>query len=144
TPTHRSRARRTSTRRFRGPRFGRVARPRNGCRRLSTAPLPLPLPPSPPQPSAAPSLPPPAALLPAPAPLPDPAFGVLGGLDPEQRAAAGAEPGPLLVVAGPGTGKTRTLTHRLAYLVRERGLEAERCLAISFTRRACGELRERL
>src|SRR5215211_7254915 len=48
--------------------------------------------------------------------------GVLGGLDPEQRVAAGAEAGPLLVVAGPGTGKTRTLTHRLAYLIEERGM----------------------
>jgi uncharacterized protein (TIGR00375 family) len=73
---------------------------------------------------------------------PDP--GILGGLDPEQRVAAGAEAGPLLVVAGPGTGKTRTLTHRLAYLVAERGLAAERCLAITFTRRACAELQERL
>jgi DNA helicase-2/ATP-dependent DNA helicase PcrA len=70
--------------------------------------------------------------------------GVLGGLDPEQRVAAGAEAGPLLVVAGPGTGKTRTLTHRLAYLVAERGLAAEGCLAITFTRRACAELQERL
>jgi superfamily I DNA/RNA helicase len=69
---------------------------------------------------------------------------VLGGLDPEQRVAAGAAPGPLLVVAGPGTGKTRTLTHRLAHLVAERGLAAERCLAITFTRRACAELQERL
>jgi DNA helicase-2/ATP-dependent DNA helicase PcrA len=69
---------------------------------------------------------------------------VLGGLDPEQRVAAGAGEGPLLVVAGPGTGKTRTLTHRLAYLVAERGLAAERCLAITFTRRACAELQERL
>jgi DNA helicase II / ATP-dependent DNA helicase PcrA len=72
------------------------------------------------------------------------AAGVLAGLDPEQRVAAGAEPGPLLVVAGPGTGKTRTLTHRLAYLVAERGLPPERCLAITFTRRACAELQERL
>ena len=70
--------------------------------------------------------------------------GVLGGLDPEQRVAAGAPAGPLLVVAGPGTGKTRTLTHRLAYLVGERGVAAERCLAITFTRRACAELQERL
>jgi DNA helicase II / ATP-dependent DNA helicase PcrA len=70
--------------------------------------------------------------------------GILGGLDPEQRVAAGAAPGPLLVVAGPGTGKTRTLTHRLAYLVAEQGVPAERCLAITFTRRACAELRERL
>jgi DNA helicase-2/ATP-dependent DNA helicase PcrA len=93
-----------------------------------------------------PSIPDPAHRIPDPlaVPLPDPELGILGGLDPEQRVAAGAEPGPLLVVAGPGTGKTRTLTHRLAYLVRERGLAPERCLAISFTRRACGELRERL
>jgi DNA helicase II / ATP-dependent DNA helicase PcrA len=83
---------------------------------------------------------------PTPAPLdPEPAVaGVLAGLDPEQRVAAGAEPGALLVVAGPGTGKTRTLTHRLAHLVVERGLAAERCLAITFTRRACAELQERL
>jgi DNA helicase-2/ATP-dependent DNA helicase PcrA len=74
----------------------------------------------------------------------DPVAGILGGLDPEQRVAAGAEAGPLLVVAGPGTGKTRTLTHRLAWLVGERGVAAERCLAITFTRRACAELQERL
>ncbi|HSR27916.1 MAG TPA: UvrD-helicase domain-containing protein, partial [Actinomycetes bacterium] len=74
----------------------------------------------------------------------DPAGGILGGLDPEQRGAAGAGPGPLLVVAGPGTGKTRTLTRRLAHLVVERGMPAERCLAITFTRRAAAELQERL
>jgi DNA helicase-2/ATP-dependent DNA helicase PcrA len=84
----------------------------------------------------------PTATLPDPAL--DPGAGVLGGLDPEQRVAAGAGEGPLLVVAGPGTGKTRTLTHRLAYLVAERELAAERCLAITFTRRACAELQERL
>ena len=82
--------------------------------------------------------------LPHPDPALDPGVGVLEGLDPEQRVAAGAGEGPLLVVAGPGTGKTRTLTHRLAYLVAERGLAAERCLAITFTRRACAELQERL
>lgn len=65
------------------------------------------------------------------------------GLDPEQRAAA-RTPGPLLVIAGPGTGKTRTLTHRLACLVAEQGVPPERCLAITFTRRACEELAERL
>jgi ATP-dependent DNA helicase UvrD/PcrA len=91
-------------------------------------PRPLPIPPP----------------LPHPDPALDPGAGVLGGLDPEQRVAAGAGVGPLLVVAGPGTGKTRTLTHRLAYLVAERGLAAERCLAITFTRRACAELQERL
>ncbi|MGH8909517.1 MAG: ATP-dependent helicase, partial [Egibacteraceae bacterium] len=65
------------------------------------------------------------------------------GLDPEQRAAAIA-PGPLLIVAGPGTGKTRTLTHRLAHLIEAQGVPPERCLAITFTRRACEELAERL
>ena len=95
-------------------------------------PLHTPPPPHPPSPFAPPA---------HPDPVPG---GVLGGLDPDQRVAAGAEPGPLLVVAGPGTGKTRTLTHRLAYLMAERGLAAERCLAITFTRRACAELQERL
>jgi DNA helicase II / ATP-dependent DNA helicase PcrA len=106
----------------------------------STPPPGMPAPPS-----AAPGAPEHAA---PPPPVPDPGLapvaGVLGGLDPEQRVAAGAEAGPLLVVAGPGTGKTRTLTHRLAYLVAERGVAAERCLAITFTRRACAELQERL
>ncbi|MFW5420582.1 UvrD-helicase domain-containing protein [Nocardiopsis sp. CNT-189] len=70
--------------------------------------------------------------------------GLLDGLDPEQRSAAELPAGPLLVVAGPGTGKTRTLTRRIAHLVAERGVPAERCLAITFTRRAAAELRERL
>src|SRR6266542_2778176 len=68
----------------------------------------------------------------------------LGGLDPDQRAAAAAADGPLLIVAGPGTGKTRTLTHRIAHLIAERGVPPERCLAITFTRRAAEELRQRL
>ncbi|GAB3211355.1 UvrD-helicase domain-containing protein [Marinactinospora thermotolerans] len=69
---------------------------------------------------------------------------LLTGLDPEQRAAAGSPPGPLLIIAGPGTGKTRTLTHRIAHLVTEGALAAEQCLAITFTRRSAEELRERL
>ena len=67
--------------------------------------------------------------------------GLLDGLDPEQRVAAAAAAGPLLVVAGPGTGKTRTLTHRIAYLWPSEGLAAERCLAITFTRRAAASSR---
>ena len=66
------------------------------------------------------------------------------GLDPDQRAAAEIVDGPLLIVAGPGTGKTRTLTHRLAHLVAERGAAPERCLAVTFSRRAAAEMEERL
>ncbi|WP_433268237.1 UvrD-helicase domain-containing protein [Actinosynnema sp. CS-041913] len=69
---------------------------------------------------------------------------LLDGLDPEQRVAASSEGGPLLIIAGPGTGKTRTLTHRIAHLVTERGVPPEECLAITFTRRAAGEMAERL
>jgi ATP-dependent DNA helicase UvrD/PcrA len=63
--------------------------------------------------------------------------GGRNGLDPEQAAAAVAG-GPLMIIAGPGTGKTRTLTHRIAH----RG--AAGCLAITFTRRAAEEMRQRL
>jgi DNA helicase II / ATP-dependent DNA helicase PcrA len=69
---------------------------------------------------------------------------LLDGLDPEQRAAAEVAGGPLLIIAGPGTGKTRTLTHRVAHLVRERGVPPEQVLAITFTRRAAEEMAERL
>ncbi|QUH02905.1 UvrD-helicase domain-containing protein [Saccharopolyspora erythraea] len=79
-----------------------------------------------------------------PAARPDAADGVLAGLDPDQRAAASVESGPLLIVAGPGTGKTRTVTHRIAHLVLERQVPARECLAITFTRRAAEEMTERL
>jgi DNA helicase II / ATP-dependent DNA helicase PcrA len=69
--------------------------------------------------------------------------GLLAGLDPGQREAALAA-GPLMILAGPGTGKTRTLTHRIAVLVAERGVAPEACLALTFTRRAAAEMRERL
>jgi DNA helicase-2/ATP-dependent DNA helicase PcrA len=71
------------------------------------------------------------------------AGSVLDGLDPQQRAAATA-PAPLLITAGPGTGKTRTLTHRIAYQIAERGVPPGRVLAITFTRRAAQEMRDRL
>ncbi|HEU4423536.1 MAG TPA: UvrD-helicase domain-containing protein [Pilimelia sp.] len=70
--------------------------------------------------------------------------GLLDRLDALQRVAASAPGGPLLIVAGPGTGKTRTLTHRIAYLCAELGVYPEHCLAITFTRRAAEELRSRL
>jgi len=72
--------------------------------------------------------------------FPDP----FAGLDPDQRRAVESVNGPLLVVAGPGSGKTRALTHRIAHLITHRSIPPERCLAITFTRRAAGEMRERL
>jgi DNA helicase II / ATP-dependent DNA helicase PcrA len=70
--------------------------------------------------------------------------GILAALDDDQRVAASIVDGPLLIVAGPGSGKTRTLMHRIAHLVAECGVAADRCLAITFTRRAAAEMKERL
>ena len=69
---------------------------------------------------------------------------LLVGLDDEQRRAVETVDAPLLVVAGPGSGKTRTLTRRIAHLVTSHGADPARCLAITFTRRAAGEMRDRL
>ncbi|MFH0900908.1 MAG: UvrD-helicase domain-containing protein [Pseudomonadota bacterium] len=69
---------------------------------------------------------------------------LLAMLDPEQRTAVLAENGPLLIIAGPGTGKTRTLTSRLAHLITAGGFPPESCLALTFTRRAAEEMRARL
>lgn len=74
----------------------------------------------------------------------DQAAGLLGGLTEAQRQAASAGAEPLLIVAGPGAGKTRTLTHRIAWLIAEQGVAPERILAVTFTNRAAGEMRERL
>nr|WP_309690248.1 UvrD-helicase domain-containing protein [Armatimonas sp.] len=66
------------------------------------------------------------------------------GLDPSQEAAAKADYGPLLVGAGPGTGKTRTLTARVLFLVREKNIRPENILALTFSRKAAEEMRERI
>ena len=79
-----------------------------------------------------------------PAALPEEPVALLDRLDPDQRAAAALVDGPVLIEAGPGSGKTRTLTHRIAHLVAERDVPAEACLAITFTRRAAREMAERL
>ncbi len=68
----------------------------------------------------------------------------LDRLDPDQKAVAEIVDGPILIEAGPGSGKTRTLTHRIAHLVTAHGAPPESCLAITFTRRAAGEMSERL
>ena len=69
---------------------------------------------------------------------------LLEGLDDQQRAAATALHGPVCVLAGAGTGKTRTITHRIAYGVATGVYPPKRVLALTFTARAAGELRARL
>jgi DNA helicase-2/ATP-dependent DNA helicase PcrA len=72
------------------------------------------------------------------------AEAVLAQLDDEQRAAAQAVSGPVCILAGAGTGKTRTITHRVAYGVHTGAFVPEQVLAVTFTARAAGELRGRL
>ncbi|MET9519593.1 ATP-dependent DNA helicase UvrD2 [Streptomyces sp. NPDC002994] len=76
--------------------------------------------------------------------VPDSADAVLEGLDPEQREVATALHGPVCVLAGAGTGKTRAITHRIAYGVRAGILQPASVLAVTFTNRAAGEMRGRL
>ncbi len=75
---------------------------------------------------------------------PSGADGVLAALDPEQREVATALSGPVCVLAGAGTGKTRAITHRIAYGVHSGIYTPQRVLAVTFTARSAGEMRTRL
>jgi DNA helicase II / ATP-dependent DNA helicase PcrA len=123
----------------------KVPSPRKEGQRKVTAPKPrTPKPAAPPPPPIASAASPHRPWEPMLAGMEEVGTGLLDRLDALQRVAASAPGGPLLVVAGPGTGKTRTLTHRIAYLCAELKVRPDDCLAITFTRRAAEEMRARL
>ena len=72
------------------------------------------------------------------------AFDPAQHLNPEQLRAVTAPDGPVLVIAAAGTGKTRTLTHRVAWLVLEKGIDPRNVLLLTFTNRAAREMLERV